>query len=854
MSRSWRIDPVLVIVSALAFGAFACVAPVATLSVAVSCLLFWRARLRRWQLGCALIALGLGWARAGWIISRFAAARAQALAIVPLPTPCALSGRVLHSPVLHAGVLQFDAELSEIDCEARKEQRATRVRLSGGPSNLARGDEFTAIAKLLPVSAFRNFSLPDPVAGLARQGVVLRGTLLWLEPGTAARGLTAGIDRLRARARARIEGTFSPPARAMARALVLGESDLDPSDEAAFRKSGLSHLLAVSGTHLVFAVLGVLRGLHALLRRLERLAVRWDVQRLAAPIGLVLAPLYADFSGGSGSAWRAAFMLLGVLGGRALGRQAFSSRVIALSLGLGWLSDGLVVFDPSFLLSLAATLGLLLAGQSASRQHGASAAELSEPRRVDAGKLLGKVNAAALTSVAACLPCLPILLLLSPGLSLASVAANLLAGPLGEIVALPLCLTHVVAGCWPALESGLGLVASGALLVLRAIAQLTASVDWLYVELPPPQAWHVASAALAAAGLLGLHAQAWIDGPLPAARENPPRAGPPGEGRRVGETRIPRRGHEALGRLGCAAGWVAACTGLFAAVEIGTRREHSAAYGRELRRLRVTALDVGQGDATLIDLPDGRLMLIDAGGLPGSSLDIGERVLLPILRARRRAHIDLLVLTHPHPDHYGGLAALAAHVSIGEFWYGGNTEVGAASGELAALIDRLSQHAGRVRRARELCERGVREPSYAIDVLAPCPDLAPDRSANDNSLVVRIRTGARAALFVGDAEGWAEGRLLEQHRSELHADFLKVGHHGSRSSSSPAFISSVQPELASISCGTGNRFGHPHPETLATLAAAGVQVLRLDQTGGVEWQTDGVKTIWRTVADTVEDP
>ena len=157
-------------------------------------------------------------------------------------------------------------------------------------------------------------------------------------------------------------------------------------DEAAFRKSGLSHLLAVSGTHLVFAVLGVLRGLHAVLRRLERLAVRWEVQRLAAPIGLVLAPLYADFSGGSGSAWRAAFMLLGVLGGRALGRQVFSSRVVALSLGLGWLSDGLVVLNPSFLLSLAATLGLLLAGQSASRQHGASAAELSEPRRVDAGK------------------------------------------------------------------------------------------------------------------------------------------------------------------------------------------------------------------------------------------------------------------------------------------------------------------------------------------------------------------------------------------------------------------------------------------------------------------------------------
>src|SRR6185436_1957166 len=151
--------------------------------------------------------------------------------------------------------------------------------------------------------------------------------------------------------------------------------------------------------------------------------------------------------------------------------------------------------------------------------------------------------------------------------------------------------------------------------------------------------------------------------------------------------------------------------------------------------------------------------------LPGSSLDIGERVLLPILRAHRRAHIDILVLTHPHPDHYGGLATLVAQVSIGEFWYGGGGAA-EATGELAPLIARLSQQVQRVRSARELCEHGVRESDYTIDVLAPCPELAPERGANDNSLVVRIRVGARAALFVGDAEAWAEARLLEQHGSE----------------------------------------------------------------------------------------
>jgi competence protein ComEC len=106
-------------------------------------------------------------------------------------------------------------------------------------------------------------------------------------------------------------------------------------------------------------------------------------------------------------------------------------------------------------------------------------------------------------------------------------------------------------------------------------------------------------------------------------------------------------------------------------------------------------------------------------------------------------------------------------------------------------------------------------------------------------LVLRVRIGEHAALFTGDAERWAEGRLLERHPDELRADFLKVGHHGSRSSSSPEFIARVQPRIASISCGIRNRFGHPHQETLATLERAGVRTLRLDQTGGVQWQSNG---------------
>jgi competence protein ComEC len=254
--------------------------------------------------------------------------------------------------------------------------------------------------------------------------------------------------------------------------------------------------------------------------------------------------------------------------------------------------------------------------------------------------------------------------------------------------------------------------------------------------------------------------------------------------------------------------------------------------------LRATFLDVGQGDSAIVDLPDGRALLVDGGGLVGSPVDTGERVLAPVLRARRRHALHAIVLSHPHPDHFSGLVTAAGLAQVGALWDTGQGEAEGVGGGYAELLATLRARGVAVLRPGALC--GAHELGGAIvEVLAPCPSATPDRGPNDNSLVVRIRYGRRAILLAGDAEHEAEHELVRTSRASLRADVLKVGHHGSRTSTTREWLEAVAPSTAVISCGIRNRFGHPHASTLATLGGAGARILRTDLDGAVVVTTDG---------------
>lgn len=273
--------------------------------------------------------------------------------------------------------------------------------------------------------------------------------------------------------------------------------------------------------------------------------------------------------------------------------------------------------------------------------------------------------------------------------------------------------------------------------------------------------------------------------------------------------------------------WLCAAAALIATLWIDLVRGGSG-------RFEMHVLDVGQGDAIALRTPRGRWIVIDAGPRTSSG-DAARRVIIPYIR-RIGGPVALFVLSHAHDDHSGGASTLVNALAPLRWWEPAFVSTSAGYRDALEAVSKSGTLWERVTPGRTLELDGV-----VLKVLAPDSAwTARQQNANETSVVLRVGYGAHHFLFTGDAEAEEEEWLRQRWTvDELGADVLKVGHHGSRSSSSPELLDAVRPRLAVVSLGSGNRYGHPATETVGEFLERGVPLLRTDRDGTIVVRSDG---------------
>ena len=652
------------------------------------------------------------------------------------------------------------------------------VRLPPGRCAATPGDLVEAAMTVRPLVPMRNPPRDPPE--LTR---VLRG-VRWTADASSCGvvGRRAGpLDALRTlalRVRQRTERCLAralqPAHASRARALLFGDrSGMRRDEQEAFRETGMAHLLAVSGAHvsLLLGLVGFV--LRALALRVRRLAEEGAAPRLAAALPLPIVGFFILVTGEAPSSLRALLTALVSALASLAGRRAQGEAVVALVALAMAAVDPVLVSDVGWVLSVAASWALARGSR-----------DPSPPPDGLRAYLCHELTAALAASFRVSVAVTPALAWHFGRAPLSAIALNAVAAPVGEALLLPAVLLAALAGAvLPSWALGPPGHVVGALLEpLFALPSAAMRLPLASVTLPTPTPaqWVVATAFAVLACGRRTRAQALI---------------------------------------------ALACAATLGAMELHHRR---GLHPRGV--LRVTALDVGQGDALVVELPDGAAMLVDAGGALTGGPDPGEHVVVPWLALRRRAELAAVVLSHPHPDHGGGLPAVLGAVRVRELW---DTGQGASLGYAGFYADTLAaarRRGVRVRGPSSLCGAPWRFHGVTVEVLSPCPAARDETPPNDASFVLRLTWGRASVLLPGDLERDGEAALLS---AVGPVSVLKVGHHGSRTSTTDAWLDALRPRVALVSCGHPSPFGHPHPEVLERLRARSIEVRRTDLSGAV---------------------
>lgn len=581
---------------------------------------------------------------------------------------------------------------------------------------------------------------------------------------------------------------------ALYRALILGEKQsIQPDLRESFNAAGLGHMLAVSGLHIGLIAWLFFYVCKYILSFSYRLTLTADIQKIAALMTCVPVVIYTCLAGFQISGQRAMIMVIMYLFSILLGREKETWSTLAFAALVILALDPGSLFSISFQLSFAAVIGILWLTPIIYRKIPAPFDPSGKTGVLH--RLLAYFSGLVIVTASAVIFLLPFMAFYFHRISVISIPANLMAVPILGFWILPFgflsCALFYVS---PSLSNLCLDIGSCGLDWMMNVIGFWADFQWAAFWVFSPDILEIILFYGFLFSLLHIRRFPW------------------------------------------------ARAGLIVILILSVM---DAAYWMYITRfnpcLKVTYLDVGQGNSALVQFPGRKRMLIDGGGFSGGTFDVGGMVVAPFLFRSKILRVDYLVLSHPQSDHMNGLRFMASHFSPAEFWYNGQDVETPAFKELMDTV-----HAKDI---KVLLPAGLSEGrdigGVKVDLLHPPagghPALPYDETMdlNNHSLVIKLSYQGTSFLFPGDIEQEGESSVISNRGAALKSDVLLAPHHGSQTSCTIPFLDMVRPRVCVISSGSGNFFGFPHRETLKRLNSIGCRIIRIDKKGAVHISAKG---------------
>lgn len=603
------------------------------------------------------------------------------------------------------------------------------------------------------------------------------------------------VEKYRTQIRKFLTISLQSPTSEIAKALILGEKgEISKELREWFSTAGVAHILAISGLHIGIIALVSFFIINNLLKLSTRLMLSTDISKISAFMTLIPVITYCFIAGHGIATVRATIMVTTYLMAIIIGREEDLWNTLALAAFLILIFSPSSLFDISFQLSFTSVITILYLTPRFSTPLFQPPPDLLEPPPPWWKKNIKKITLFLMVTISAMIGTAPLVAYYFHRFSPWGFLTNLIIIPLIGFLIVPLGLfaSLLLFICQP--------LATFILHLIQPFIFLSVSIVEFFNQLPYAD-YRTTTPTLLEIVLFYLGVLLLVN---------------------IKKSKKIRY--------------------LLALVAIAFICNQGLWYYRNNLSplLRITSIDVGQGEATLIQLPKGATMLIDGGGFYDNSFDIGELVVAPLIWKKKIKHLDYLVLSHPHPDHLNGLVFIVKNFKVKEVWTNGEKVYTEPFEEFERTI-------AEKRIKKRIINRGYPEQKIngvLIEFLhppkAPWHDLTKGYHSkiNNHSLVIRLTHQDISMLFTGDISQEAERELVNM-VPNLKSNILKVPHHGSATSSSPEFLKQVQPQIAIFNVGFKNIFHLPSSKIIKRYQEQGCQIFRTDQDGAITIETDG---------------